>query len=611
VHVASLGTASTASGAQIASVGAAAATSGAQIASAGASAAAAAAKSKDAGGNFLGLTQAIRQVGYVADDLQYGFQSIVNNVSPLAEGLIRGATSAGSLREAFASLTTRIALAATGIQVVTVVGYQLYAHWDKLMDLFGRGATLTEAESMDKLEKATHRTAEETKLLNKYKKEQQEIESLLGKGTKTEEHQGKQVEKTITEAGVADVHRGLTNVLQRDKSTELSIAEEEKALKGSRVSIVNGKVVPNTRVNPETGEERNLASPKEVKEAEDRLHAARREKAKEKASQLLNQATHSPEKLEELMGHVNANREKFPEAFGAQLSYATPEKVKEAERATHDKKVRAQEEQEERKANSDRDEIVRQREKDDLDKQREAAKRLQKAKAIPGIEERVSGFITQAKASGHYDKRQKDITKSLISGEIKGAGLGFTPEQTAEAAATIQAQEESKIGDKDIKKERLEKARKTLPGIDDAAERAVLQSSLRGTYGMKSVGGINKQIAKELEKKGLGFGKSETLETAGLIQEAAADKVKKKAGEKVQSQRDHPFGPFDTQGGRIRSSETFGTSQLTNKVQAGISNDTDSKNVGKNTAKTTDLVEKMYNLLAARQQANTFTIKVD
>jgi hypothetical protein len=507
----------------------------------------------------------------------------------MAEGFLRGGLAAKKTAEEMAKLTTVIALAATGFQIAGVVGYQLYAHWDKLMDLFGRGATLTEAENMDKLEKATHRTAEETKLLNKYKKEQQEIESLLAKGTKTEQHQGKEVEKVITEAGAADVHRGLTNVLQRDKSTELSIAEEDKALKGSRVSIVNGKVVPNTRVNPETGEERKLASPREVKEAEDRLHAARREKAKEKAGQLLTQATHSPEKLEELMGHVNANREKFPEAFGAQLSYATPEKVKEAERAAHDKKVRAQEEQEERKANSDRDEIVRQREHDDAEKER-----------------RRLGEEADAKRFAHENDQKN--------------------------------------------RERLEQARKALPGVDEKTETAALRSKIKGNFESGGSLGIARQISSALQAKGwdaaeamsAGAGivgaagekveeKAAKIEThpkvdmAGMIKENMAWGMTKKAATRTAMKKVAMMGAEgegQAEAGsilanqrwdqaRISRSETFGTSQLTSKVQSAITNGGDDKNMGKNMNKVANVVDEMYKLLAQKNAGNTFTIKVD
>jgi hypothetical protein len=104
-----------------------------------------------AGTSAKGAGQMLTQLGYVADDVQYGFKGIANNIQPLLSAI-----------PALAGLAAPISIAA-------IAAYQLYEHWDQLAGLFGKGKTKTEADEMDELGKATKRTADEEERYQKLK----------------------------------------------------------------------------------------------------------------------------------------------------------------------------------------------------------------------------------------------------------------------------------------------------------------------------------------------------------------------------------------------------------------------------------------------------------
>lgn len=65
------------------------------------------------------FSMGLMQLGYMVDDIQYGFSSIVNNIAPLVYGL----GGSGGL--------------AVTAQITAVAAYQLYNNWDKLEQIFG------------------------------------------------------------------------------------------------------------------------------------------------------------------------------------------------------------------------------------------------------------------------------------------------------------------------------------------------------------------------------------------------------------------------------------------------------------------------------------------
>lgn len=121
------------------------------------------------------MATGLMQLGYIADDVQYGFSGVVNNIAPLAYGL---GGSAGL---------------ASGLQITAVAAHQLYVHLDDLKDALGVSGVRTEAEEMERLEKATSRTADETDRLNRYKEKQKEIAKMMA----GESQQAGEVEKAV------------------------------------------------------------------------------------------------------------------------------------------------------------------------------------------------------------------------------------------------------------------------------------------------------------------------------------------------------------------------------------------------------------------------------
>ncbi len=138
--------------------------------------------------------QAMGQLAYIADDVQYGWQGIINNVQPLIGSLGVGAGLAGTLA------------------IVSIAGVQLYNHFGDLMDIMGLGKTKTEAEQMEALADATHRTAEETARLNRYKTEQSVIQQQAQGRSDAESSMTTGVNNAVANAGRDDLVRALVQL---------------------------------------------------------------------------------------------------------------------------------------------------------------------------------------------------------------------------------------------------------------------------------------------------------------------------------------------------------------------------------------------------------------
>ena len=106
-----------------------------------------------AGAGFSNLSNKLQVFGQTLDDAGYiaeqGLRPVIGNLMQMSPWL---------------------GIAAIGVDF-------LWKNWGKFDELLGHGHTETEAERMERLEKATHKTAEETKELAKYKKLQADIES--------------------------------------------------------------------------------------------------------------------------------------------------------------------------------------------------------------------------------------------------------------------------------------------------------------------------------------------------------------------------------------------------------------------------------------------------
>lgn len=142
---------------------------------------------KQAGSGGSALASRLMVMGQFADDAQYGFRAIVNQIPQVVTAF------GGSM-----GLAGGIALAGVAIN-------QLMNHWDDLTALFEEPVVVSAAEQMDALAKATSRTTEETIRLNRHKREQSTIEAQAARRPKQEGVIAGEVGKAIGEAGADEL----------------------------------------------------------------------------------------------------------------------------------------------------------------------------------------------------------------------------------------------------------------------------------------------------------------------------------------------------------------------------------------------------------------------
>ena len=108
---------------------------------------------RDSAGGLNNMGMRMLMVGQFADDMQYGFRSVVNNIPQMVMALGGSVGVAGAL------------------SVVAVGINQVINNWDKLESLWSRGGAETQAQRMKRLAEATQRTAQETTALARYQRE--------------------------------------------------------------------------------------------------------------------------------------------------------------------------------------------------------------------------------------------------------------------------------------------------------------------------------------------------------------------------------------------------------------------------------------------------------
>lgn len=170
------------------------------------------------GGGSRGA-QALYQLGAAVDDLQYGFRGILNNIPQIVMAF-------GS-----AGLAGAVSIAVTAV-------YQLYSHWDDLMEIMGKGRVLSEAEAMKKLADQTSRSATEQERLTKAKRQESTIASQGSARPKILEESARKTREALTEHGSETIrealkHSGLAPADAAEKSRledQIAGLEEKRAL---------------------------------------------------------------------------------------------------------------------------------------------------------------------------------------------------------------------------------------------------------------------------------------------------------------------------------------------------------------------------------------------
>jgi hypothetical protein len=411
-----------------------------------------------ASGRFSMLGMGLMQLGYIVDDIQYGFKGVVNNIGPLALALSKG----------------NLALAAAA-QIMAVAIYQLYTHWNDLMSSMGMGKILTEAEEMEKLAKATHRTAEETAKLNKYKKDQQEQQNIMERMNKEQrETQGATQEIYAEEGGPAMIE-ALAAIDRQNGGTGLTQEEKDKL----DPEKVKRKQATASTKDPFSGANPFAASPEisdkavqdEINRNKEKVTEALVQRSIDKARKLMSNAEVDPDKLRELIDRVEQQPASFSPGLAKKLRAQLPEERKKAKDLTEQGKATEEE--------------MDRREK--LEKQAEAEHERKKRE-----DERI-----EREAEAHRNKVEAD-------------------KKHAEMLA------------KQKKAENLNRARETLPGADDAAERMVASAAMKG----QSMANVQREIAVALQNTGK-FNARESVEAAGEMTKDAERKVKEKMAQEM------------------------------------------------------------------------------
>lgn len=327
---------------------------------------------------FVLITQAV-------EDMQYGFNAVVNNIP----GIVMAFGGSGGL--------------AGGLALASVAVNQLINNWSYLKDQLGVGGTLTEAEAMNKLAEATSRTAEETLKLAKYKEREATAAAMAGSKTKAEESQAEGVKKAFGEAGYGAVKKGLTESA-RDILTRTDA--------GARDAKAAADYYDKTYVKPSKGK-----APIFEKELV-RLRALENDAVDAAAVKMMADAALTPGGLKKMMNAVSKNPGAFPEGLGDKLSIATPEAFAEAA----DKKKA-----DDKRAKSDR--------------------RLEQAKIEKDFDDSVIGDISKAvgpMAYGISSGFSERITRNLASDLLK-TGKESNPESARKTAEKVVADAADKL----------------------------------------------------------------------------------------------------------------------------------------------------------------------
>jgi hypothetical protein len=199
---------------------------------------------------------------------------------------------------------------------------QLVERSDSLAKLFGQGHTETEAERMERLAKATERTAAETAELNKHKRVQAAIEAGNAP-SKEQKERTSAAEEAFAEHGpldkiaaqLATARGGGLNRLSAEEQKELAELERKVGTADAQGRIAAG-------VSPLSGKE--LFTDRKVFDQRiDELRRKGAEAALKQAQKDLGEAATDPGRLKDLIGELE-RRKGDPELIRA-LKEATPE----------------------------------------------------------------------------------------------------------------------------------------------------------------------------------------------------------------------------------------------------------------------------------------------
>ncbi len=484
------------------------------------------------GGSMRSTRMAMHSSLMVGSDLATGsVQGLTSHLERLGYGM---SAVAGLSPIMGAAIGAGFFLAAAGVK-------QLVEHWDDLRVTFGFDSTKTEADHMEELGKKTHKTADETKRLNDYKREQAEIEAMMGLKTSGEQASGKAGQEALAETGVNEVETALKNAMKRE-GTYYGADKQSEELKKKKATLAKTAQQDMAKTGKSDVSEltKNLMLPylEEVKQLEDKI-GGRTDKNIER---LMNQVIHGTPAEQEaanakIAGILGKHSDLAPDQAIARLKESSVEgrgKRLEAELTT---------EQEEGAAKYDKEVQARQ--------EAEGQKKLRNKQQEEA--DYIKSDVTRAHHDAHREARAtalREAAEKSRDEEMGEATAGWDP-KTMKGRKGLRQEAAQRVAD----------AEEEAPGVGKQAEAGTAALMARGASPEKAAEMIGAQVAKALEKAGMTpeEAKAASVDVAAKAGHDVKEKITKKA--------------LDDKGAEAKASETFKAEDLQNRLQSAVGKD--------------------------------------
>lgn len=401
------------------------------------------AKMQAAGGSSKQTGQLLMQAGYAADDLQYGFKGIANNIQPILQSI----PGLGAM--------------APFLSIAAIAAYQLWEHSAQIADVFGLGRTKTQAEEMEELGKKTEKTAAETAKLLKYEELRAAVKAQSEGKTAAQTKLAKGVREAIQEGPYGEIARGVDTHFGKEIQAQ---AELDPAFLQAQADLKAAKL------KAPFDKQHGAADLKEAQEAYDALRGEARGK-------FLGGAETDPARARALERAARAHPGDFgPGAreFADTMKEAqkTPKEIREKKEAAEDAAA---------------EEHFREQQEENARKQQEWSDKATAEADDEAIKAEDSG-----RANDKFIKQNR---------------AGRDAKLAEQDDLAIKAEDDARANDKFLKKNRIEQGEKATRGtaLDERAGDAFMRNALRsGGDGKKAQEQLEEQLRREYKARGLG-----------------------------------------------------------------------------------------------------------
>lgn len=535
--------------------------------------------------------RALMEFARGAEDAQYGIQGVLNNIPQFVQAIGGPSGIVGA------------------VSIASVVLYQLYQHWDDLANLFGMGHTMTEAERMEALGKATEKTAAETLRLLNYERQRAAVKAIDTLRPAKDEAISKEAREAIVNAPAGKLVAGLQETGFIENTPDLANAQKGRndAQKARDKAKAHYDAV---------SQGLDFSAKAEAKAALDnadhKLHEAKQKYEKaldDAAKETLAAAINDKEALKALVSHMEKNPQVFPKEVTDELKKSLDAKT-------------PREKQAEAKAESDRKKAENEAKQADRQRVAEADRRI--ARRDPGLDEYLRDQLEQREDSGGMaaaqamDELLPSVTQHLIA--LSDGTLTLEEAQKKAREELEKAQGRLNKANEDIARAAPDKQKKMNEAEEREAERAKREAERQHNQdvaeGKRAIDrrdpGLGDRLQAEL---GLREMRGQSPEQAARAMEAKlADMLKQLSGGKLNDEDARKLAKErleDAQGdlnksvydrmmnpeqGERKVVEISGIRDFVDKIQSGFGN-------GNTPEKQLKVQEQIRDILAAQKTA--------